>query len=79
VKRGKRRPRDHNNGVARLKNPQEPFTACAICFTQRGERVPHTTIVKGYAVCAGHIDLVSQPEFDIFTLISQTPIRRSPV
>jgi hypothetical protein len=56
--------------VARLKNqPPDniaPFIACCICLNQRGERVPYSTIIKGYAVCDQHISLVSQPEFDIF-------------
>lgn len=58
--------------MARLKNqrpdPAANFIACCICLNQRGERVPHSTVVKGYAVCDQHISLVSQPEFDIFTL-----------
>jgi hypothetical protein len=69
VHRGKRRRRDHTVRVARLKKPDPaPFIACAICLNQRGERVPHTTIVNGYAVCDQHVSLVSQPEFSIFTI-----------
>lgn len=42
--------------------------SCAICLNQRGERIQAETIVKGYAVCARHINLVAQPTFDIFKL-----------
>jgi hypothetical protein len=28
-----------------------------------------TTIIKGYAVCDEHVALVSQPHFDIFSLV----------
>jgi len=44
------------------------FIACCICLNQRGVREPMTTIIKGYAVCDQHRSLVSQPEFDIFTI-----------
>lgn len=78
MKRGKRRVRDHNGRVARLKNQQPaPFVACCICLNQRGERVPYVTVIHGYAVCEQHVSLVSQPEFDIFTLFG--PNVRRPV
>ena len=64
--------------MARLKNPppETPFTACCICLNQRGVREPMSTIIKGYAVCDRHVSLVSQPEFDIFTIIKTIPTGR---
>jgi hypothetical protein len=63
--------------VARLKDPPPPsFIACCICLNQTGERVPYITIIKGYAVCDHHRSLVSQPEFDIFTITTPLGGRR---
>jgi hypothetical protein len=47
---------------------------CAICLNQ-GKRVEADTIVKGYAACSDHVELVSRPDFDIFTLLT----RRAPL
>lgn len=44
---------------------------CCVCLNRGGKRVEATTVVKGYAVCANHVDLVSQPEFDIFAIGKQ--------
>lgn len=38
---------------------------CAICLNQREQRVPATTIVRGYAVCDEHVELAGAPGFDI--------------
>jgi hypothetical protein len=60
-------------GVARLKNPPPaPFIGCCICLNQRGQRTPATTTIHGYSVCDQHVSLVSQPEFDIFTLLGRS-------
>lgn len=40
---------------------------CAVCVNQ-GKMVAAITIVKGYASCAQHVELVSKPDFDIFQL-----------
>lgn len=42
--------------------------SCCICLNQ-GRRTQMTTIIKGYAVCDEHVALVSQPHFDIFSLV----------
>jgi hypothetical protein len=42
--------------------------SCAICLNLHGQHTPAVTLIHGYAVCQHHTDLVSQPEFDIFTL-----------
>jgi hypothetical protein len=42
--------------------------SCCICLNT-GSRVSASTIVKGYAVCDAHVELVSEPDFDIFSLI----------
>jgi hypothetical protein len=53
------------------------FICCAVCFNLTGgERVPMVTIVKGYATCAEHVELVSTPGFDIFRLRSDPSQRR---
>jgi hypothetical protein len=72
VKPGKPRRRDHNAGV-KLHGPIAIH--CAICLN-RGQDVAATTLVKGYAVCQEHMELVSRPNFDIFDLIVK---RRHPV
>lgn len=41
---------------------------CCVCLNQRKERLPATTIVKGYAVCDDHIELVGHTGFSIFKL-----------
>jgi hypothetical protein len=38
---------------------------CCICLNQKGTLIAASTVVKGYAVCAEHVDLVSRPDFDI--------------
>jgi hypothetical protein len=44
------------------------WTACVVCLNQRGKRVPRVKTVKTYQVCEAHVELVSQPGFDIFSL-----------
>lgn len=44
------------------------FIACAICLNIKGKRIPMTTMVRGYAVCADHVNLVANPQFDIFSI-----------
>lgn len=46
----------------------KPPISCAICLTTHSKHTPAITLIHGYAVCTTHIDLVSQPEFDIITL-----------
>ena len=46
----------------------KPFTACAVCFIQRGQRVKSTTTVKSYRVCDAHIGLASRDDFNISSL-----------
>ena len=49
---------------------------CCICL-QQGKQVDYETVVHGYAVCAQHVELVSQPGFDIMSLLSDRPEKRS--
>jgi len=53
------------------------YVACCVCLNLQGDRIPMVTIVKGYAVCEEHIQLVSAPGFDIFRLRSDSPRHRS--
>jgi hypothetical protein len=48
---------------------------CCICVNQ-GKQTEYETVVHGYAVCAAHIELVSQPGFDIMNLLSQRREKR---
>jgi hypothetical protein len=42
---------------------------CAVCLNTRNPPWPQaTTIINGYAVCDDHTELVSRPDFNIFTL-----------
>jgi hypothetical protein len=41
---------------------------CCICLNFSGDLIQAVTIIKGYAVCDEHVDLVSRGEFDIFKL-----------
>lgn len=43
---------------------------CAICL-QQGKTKTAFTVVKGYAVCEPHVQLVSKQGFDIFQLQTQ--------
>ncbi len=43
---------------------------CAICLN-RGKMVAAITVVKSYAVCKQHVELVSKPGFDIWQLHSE--------
>jgi hypothetical protein len=45
---------------------------CAICLNTGKDWAPATTLISGYAVCAKHIELVSQPEFSIWHLHKRT-------
>lgn len=45
----------------------KPTIRCCVCLNQ-GRRTAMATIVKGYAVCDEHVELVSRPDFDIFHL-----------
>ena len=53
--------------MRKLRQIESVTVHCAICFNQ-GKQVPAFSIVKGYAVCADHVKLVSKPKFDIFDL-----------
>lgn len=57
-----------NQPVRKNPAPGDGQISCAICLNQSGDQIAATTIIHGYAVCSKHIDLASQPEFDIFTL-----------
>ena len=46
----------------------ENFIGCAVCLNLDGERTPATAVVQGYSVCDGHVDLVSNPGFNIYHL-----------
>jgi hypothetical protein len=48
-----------------------PGIHCCICLNREAGRVQAVTIVKGYAVCEEHVELVSNPGFDIFKIKSQ--------
>jgi hypothetical protein len=43
---------------------------CCVCLNQKSERVAATTIIAGYAVCDGHVDLVGNPGFNIHKIKS---------
>jgi hypothetical protein len=45
-----------------------PGIGCCICINQKKRRISATTVVKGYAVCDEHVELVSNPDFNIFAL-----------
>jgi hypothetical protein len=47
---------------------RQNFCACCVCFILTGKRVPHLTVIRGYAVCADHVELATKPEFNIFNL-----------
>jgi hypothetical protein len=49
---------------------------CCICVNQ-GKQTEYETVVNGYAVCADHMELVSQPGFDIMSLLLQRRERRA--
>ena len=51
------------------------YCACCVCFILTGKRVKHLTVIKGYAVCADHVELVSAPGFDIFKLHSDPNLK----
>ena len=55
-------------GVTKDRNAEENWVACAVCLNQSGKRVKMATIIKGYAVCEDHIDIVSAPGFDVYML-----------
>jgi hypothetical protein len=60
--------------ASRIRRKPNAHINCAVCFN-RGKRTKddeELTIVKGYAVCADHVQLVSQPGFDIFSLLGGT-------
>jgi len=41
---------------------------CCCCLNLTGERVEAVTMANGYAACEKHVDLVSQPGFDLTRL-----------
>jgi len=51
------------------------YAACCVCFNLTGKRVRMFTMVKGYAVCEEHVQLVSAPGFDIFRLRSDPTLK----
>ena len=50
-----------------LQTPPGTHISCCVCLN-RGKRVSAVSVVKGYAVCSEHVDLVAKPGFDIFRL-----------
>lgn len=53
--------------MRKLRQIEEVSIHCAICL-QQGKKVPAFTVIKSYAVCEAHVQLVSKPGFDIFNL-----------
>jgi hypothetical protein len=54
-------------GGVNLKPPKGVTIHCCVCLNQN-RWTPATTIIKGYACCDEHVELVSRPDFDIFHL-----------
>lgn len=77
VKRGKRAVRGNNATVAKKTEGSGGDIHCCVCIN-RGKfgRDPRgITVVKGYAACPDHIELVSHPAFDVMNAAHET--RRS--
>jgi hypothetical protein len=57
-------------GVAKdkINQPDENWTACSVCFVQKSKRVKAVCVINGLSACEDHVELVSQPTFNIIAL-----------
>ena len=62
----------------RIQQHEHVVIGCVVCLNQQGKKVPAFTVVNSYAVCEAHVQLVSQPMFDIFSLRAGKPSPKSP-
>lgn len=53
--------------MQKLRQIEHVTIHCALCL-QTGKTVPAVTVVNSYACCETHIQLVSKPDFNIFSL-----------
>jgi hypothetical protein len=42
---------------------------CCLCLNGSQGRVPAVLLVKGYAVCDTHVDVIRKPDFDFIKLL----------
>jgi hypothetical protein len=59
------------NKIRRTDVASVHFISCAVCLNLKGLRCQADTVVKGYSVCDEHVELVSNPNFNIATLKPQ--------
>jgi hypothetical protein len=79
VKRGKRAVRGNNATVPKKTEASGGAIHCCVCINRGNfRRDPRgITVIKGYAACPDHIELVSHPGFDVFMLSAAHETRRS--